>query len=174
MCTNIVCTANLGCPIDLRDLTNCCENIRYNPKTFSAAFWKHLVVGGTCMIFANGKICVNGKTSTPEDAQKRVRRYARLVQKRGWPVVLKSIKIITMSAYYRVECTLSMDALVRGMNATFDPELFPAAMLKREGIHVTCFSNGKILVTGIRNERKMEDVVMPTLIELELLGTIMM
>jgi hypothetical protein len=36
-------------------------------------------------------------------------------------------------------------------------------MFKRRGIHFTCFRNGKILVTEIRDEWMMEDVVMPTL-----------
>jgi TATA-box binding protein (TBP) (component of TFIID and TFIIIB) len=120
------------------------------------------------MVFANGKMMVNGNAKTPAEARKRVRRYARLVRKRGWSVTLKAIKIVTMSASYRTDEPLSMNVLVRDMQATYDPELFAAAMFKRGGVHFTCFHNGKILVTGIRNERMMEDVVMPTLIELEL------
>jgi transcription initiation factor TFIID TATA-box-binding protein len=121
------------------------------------------------MVFGNGKKSLSGNAKTPSEARRRVRRYARLVQRKGWPVTLKQIKIVTMSAYYRTEDHLSVDALVRDMEATYDPELFPAAMFKRRGIHFTCFRNGKILVTGIRDERAMEGVVMPTLIELKLL-----
>jgi TATA-box binding protein (TBP) (component of TFIID and TFIIIB) len=120
-------------------------------------------------VFANGKICVNGKVKTPNEARIRVRRYARLVQKQGASVSLKHIEIVTMSASYHTEGTLAMDVLVRDMQATYEPELFPAAMFKRDNIHFTCFRNGKILVTGIRTQKMMEDVVMPTLIELETL-----
>jgi transcription initiation factor TFIID TATA-box-binding protein len=84
---------------------------------------------------------------------------------------LKPIKIVTMSAYYRIDGTLSVDAMVRDMGATYEPELFPAAMLRRAGVHFTCFHIGKVIVTGIRDERMLEDVVIPTLIELEMLGT---
>jgi TATA-box binding protein (TBP) (component of TFIID and TFIIIB) len=79
------------------------------------------VIGGTCMVFANGKMCVNGNAKTPTEARKRVRRYARLVQKRGWPVMLKARKVVTMSASYCTDEPLSMDALVRDMQATYDP-----------------------------------------------------
>jgi TATA-box binding protein (TBP) (component of TFIID and TFIIIB) len=120
------------------------------------------------MVFGNGKISVNGNVKTPSEARRRVRRYVRLVQNKGWPVTLKTIKIVTMSAYYRTDDHLSVDALVRDMGATYEP--VPAAMFKRRGIHFTCFRNGKILVTGIHDERAMEGVVMPTLIELELLS----
>jgi len=114
-------------------------------------------------------MCVNGMAKTPADARRRVRRYARLVQKQGVEVSLKHIVVVTMSASYRTEGTLSMDVLVRDMGASYEPELFAAAMLKRGTVHFTCFRNGKILVTGIRNQKMMEDVVMPTLIELEAL-----
>jgi transcription initiation factor TFIID TATA-box-binding protein len=140
MFTNIVCTSDLGCPIDLRSLTLTQRNIRYDRRTFSAVIWKHPSIGGTCMVFGNGKIGVNGNAKTPAEARRRVRRYARLVQKRGWPVTLNTIKIVTMSAYYRTDDPLSVDAVVRDMGATYEPELFPAAMFKREGIHFTLFS----------------------------------
>jgi TATA-box binding protein (TBP) (component of TFIID and TFIIIB) len=101
------------------------------------------------MLFANGNMCINGKAKTPIEARKRVRRYARLVQKQGGSVKsLKHIEIVTMSASYRTEGTLSMDVLIRDMQATYEPELFPAAMFKRGIVHFTCFRNGKILVTG--------------------------
>jgi TATA-box binding protein (TBP) (component of TFIID and TFIIIB) len=89
------------------------------------------------MVFANGKMMVNGNAKTPTEARKRVRRYAKPIQKRGWPVMLKAIKIVTMSASYRTDETLSMDALVRDMQATYDPKLFAAALYKRGGIHFT-------------------------------------
>jgi hypothetical protein len=62
-----------------------------------------------------------------------VRSCAGLIQKRGWPVVLKSIKIITMSSYAdKVDEALSVDALARAMGSTYEPR-FLAAMLRRDG-----------------------------------------
>ena len=169
--TNIVCTCDLKCSINLRRLALTATNIRYDPKRFSAAIWQHRKIGGNCLVFSNGKICVNGKANTIEKARSRVRRYARMLLKQGWPVTLKRIKIITMSASYRLKGTLDMSVLVRGLGASYEPELFPAAMLKRESVHFTCFPNGKILLMGIRNERDLDDIVYPTFIELEMLST---
>jgi transcription initiation factor TFIID TATA-box-binding protein len=167
--TNIVCTSDIGRRIDLKRLTRTNRNIRYDPGTFSGVIWKHPRIGGNCLTFSNGKICVNGAARSRSEARKRLRRYARLVQKQGWPF----IRIVTMSASYRADANLSMEALVRDMGASFEPELFPAAMLKRDGVHFTCFRKGHILVTGIRSERTIERVVMPTLIEIELFGGVM-
>jgi TATA-box binding protein (TBP) (component of TFIID and TFIIIB) len=75
-----------------------------------------------------------------------------------------------MSAYYHMDGALSKTDLVKEMGATYEPELFPAVMLRRGGVHFTCFHIGKVIVTGICDESIME-AVMPTLIELELLGT---
>ena len=169
--TNVVCSCDLGCRIDLRQLTLSCSNIRYNPKTFSGVIWQHRKIGGNCLIFSNGKISVNGKVRNISDARIRVRRYVKLIRNKGWPVTLKKIKIVTMSAYFQMEGHLNMDMLVRDMGARYEPELFPAAMLKRGSVHFTCFHNGKILLTGIKQELDLSEAVYPTLIELELLST---
>jgi TATA-box binding protein (TBP) (component of TFIID and TFIIIB) len=93
MYTNILCTADLGCIIDLRSLTMTNRNIRYNPQIFNGAIWNHPRIGGCCLVFANGNMCVNGKAKTPIEARKRVRRYARLVQELGGSVSLKHIEM---------------------------------------------------------------------------------
>ncbi len=166
MITNIVCVANCDCSIDLSHFASLCTSVKYDAGKFNGAVWKDPELGGCCLVFRTGKIVVNGKAADESIAIDRVRKYAKLLRHYGWRVSLKEIKIVTMSAYYRVDGNLSMETLCRHMCAKYEPELFPAAMFKRDGVHFTCFPNGKILITGIKNN--MDDVVLPTLIELEL------
>ncbi len=50
-----------------------------------------------------------------------------------------------------------------------DENKFPAAMFRKETVHFTCFHTGSVLITGIKSELLLDDVVVPTLLELELL-----
>ena len=167
--TNVVCTCDLECSINLRRLTLCATNIRYDPKRFSGAIWHHRKIGGCCLVFSNGKVCVNGKVTSIQQARIRVRKYARQLFKMEWQVTLKTIRVVTVSAYYRLNGTLDMNVLVRELGANYEPELFPAAMLKRHSVHFTCFPNGKLLLTGIKRKRDLDEIIVPTIIELKML-----
>ena len=169
MITNIVCNADLKCCIDLKLLVSKTTNITYQPGKFSAAIWKHKTIGGTCMVFANGKVMINGKVSSVKDAKRRVRRYARLLQKLGWNVRLSSINISTISAAFKLDGPLDIHAVVRHYGASYDAELYPAAMFVKDCVHYTCFYTGNVLMTGIKTERQLYTTVTSTLMELLLL-----
>lgn len=54
------------------------------------------------------------------------------------------------------------------LNFTYDPELFPAVMLSRQGIHFTCHLRGTVLNTGIKKSKDLDEVVFPTILEIEM------
>lgn len=169
MITNIVCNADLQCPIDLKLLTLRCGNITYNPQNFSAAIWRHKRIGGTCMVFDNGKIMVNGKVNSTKEAKQRLRRYARLIQKLGWKIYLKQIVISTISAFFKLDGPVDVLKLVPYYNGAYESELFPAAMFVKDSIHFTCFHTGSVLMTGIKHEQQFYTTVIPVLLEIPLL-----
>jgi hypothetical protein len=79
------------------------------------------------------------------------------------------IKMVTMSVYYLVNRVDSPWMLRSEIcEPPTIPYIFLSAMLKRYGIHFNGFV--KILFTGICDRQMMEDVVMATLNELELLS----
>lgn len=161
--TNVVVQTDLHNIIDLTHLTNNSRDIRYDPRVFSAAIWKHKKIGGCCLVFRTGKLNCNGNRSVDE-ARKRIRQYARLIQKHGFGGNLQNIDIITMSAVYQVSSNFDFNKLQGILGATYEPELHNAAMLKRGKIHYNCFHTGKVVITGIKNT----DAIYPTLLELEL------
>ena len=161
--TNVVVQTDLHASIDLPYLANNAMDIRYDPGLFSAAMWQHRKIGGSCLVFGNGKLNCNGNRSIHQ-AKKRIRQYARLIQKLGFCVNLDNIDVVTMSAVHQVSSTLDFNKMCKLLGATYEPEIYNAAMLKRGKVHYNCFHTGKVVITGIRNI----DIVYPTLLELEL------
>ena len=161
--TNVVVQTDLQVAIDLRYLVNNTRDIRYNPKIFSGAIWHNRRIGGSCLVFHNGKLNCNGNRSIHQ-ARKRTRQYARLIQKLGFCVRLQKIDLITMSAVYQLDSTLDYSKACKLLGATYEPEIHNAAMLKKGKVHFNCFQTGKVVITGIKNI----NVIYPTLLELEL------
>ena len=109
MITNVVCTVDTNCDINLRMLVTKTVNIIYDPSRYSGAQWKHPKVGGHCMVFSSGKLSMNGRVSSVSDAKRRVRRYARQLQQLGWQVRLSRIPVATMSGSFKLESTIHLD-----------------------------------------------------------------
>ena len=79
-------------------------------------------------------MCNRGGSSIHE-AKKRVRRYARLVQKAAYPVSLTEIQVVTISAVYTLsQPHINLRRLTGEMNGQYEPELFPTLMFMRDGI----------------------------------------
>ena len=64
-------------------------------------------------VFSNGIINCNGKASNFEDGRQRLRRYARQLQKLGFPIRLRDIKIITASASRTLSSGLDLQTLAQ-------------------------------------------------------------
>ena len=166
--TNVVYSADLSCTIDLRQLCYRIANARYEPLKFPGLIWQHRAIGGNCLVFSNGIMNCNGKASSFQDGHQRLRRYARQLQNLGFPVDLKEVKMLTASAAHTLSSELDLQALGKDRLVVYEPELFPALNFKCDGINFCCFHTGKVVMTGIRVKSQVDDVVYPTLIELEL------
>ena len=84
-CRNIVSTVNLGCPLDLKRIALQARNAEYNPKRFAAVIMRIRSPRTTALIFSSGKMVCTGAKSE-EDSLQAARRYARVIQKLGFPV----------------------------------------------------------------------------------------
>lgn len=166
--TNVVYSVHLGCPIDLRHLCYRISNVRYDPRKFPGLIWQHKTIGGNCLVFSNGVINCNGKATSIQEGRQRLRHYARRLQRLGYPVYLKDIKCITASASHTLSSELDIQLLAKERQILYEPELFPAANFKKDGVNFCCFHSGKVVITGIKISSQIDDVVYPMLIELEL------
>lgn len=166
--TNVVLTAELGCALDLKHVTNSAFFIRYNPKIFSGVIWSHRKLRATCLLFKNGKLVCTGAKSI-SGGRKSIRQYARILQKMGYAVNLQNIRVRTMSAVHTLQGRIKPEALVEFLGAVYEPEIFSAVRLRKEGIHYTCFHTGKVIITGIKSMKDFEEKLCETLLEMECL-----
>ena len=127
--TNVVVHAALHVTIDLEHLANSSRDIRYDPTIFSAAIWQHRKIGGNCLVFKNGKVNCSGSKSL-QQAKKRLRQYARFIQKQGYDVMLGRIDLVTMSAV-QLSSRLNFLQMCEYLGAMYQPDIHNAAMLKR-------------------------------------------
>lgn len=169
--TNVVCSAHLQCSMDLRALCYRLPNTRYDPARFPGLIWKHKVIQGNCLVFSNGTIQCQGKATGLKEGKQRVRRYARVLQKLGLPVVLRDIKVLTASAFHILSGPLDLNTLIQERSLIYEPELFPTVNMKVQGVTFSCYANGKVIMTGIKTHSDIRQIIDPTLIELELYTT---
>lgn len=166
--TNVVYQANLNVTFNLNNLVYQLNNVRYDPMNFPGIIYQNRKIGGNCLIFSNGKINCNGPCIHFEEGLKRLRRYARILQKLRYPVRLSNVRLITASAVHKLSGVIDLKHLSPILNFNYDPELFPAVMLRRQGIHFTCHLRGTILITGIKNSKDLDEVEFPTIVEIEM------
>jgi TATA-box binding protein (TBP) (component of TFIID and TFIIIB) len=154
--TNVVVQADLGCSLDLRVLTNRLTNALYDPKVFSADVWQHRKIGGNCFLFSNGNINCNGKCLSLQDGRRCLRRYTRKLQKMNYPVQLTNVRVVTVSACHQLTDRIDPTRLPKDFS--YEPELFPAVMFRRHGMHFICHLSGKTMITGIKRSSDLDDI----------------
>ena len=92
---NIVSTVNMGVKLDLKKIALHARNAEFNPKRFAAVIMRIREPRTTALIFSSGKMVCTGAKSE-EDSRLAARKYARIVQKLGFPTKFKDFKIQNM------------------------------------------------------------------------------
>ena len=86
---------SLCCRLDLKKIALHARNAEYNPKRFAAVIMRIREPRTTALIFSSGKMVCTGAKSE-EDSKMAARKYARIVQKLGFPAKFKDFKIQNM------------------------------------------------------------------------------
>ncbi|KAJ4782295.1 TATA-box-binding protein [Rhynchospora pubera] len=151
---NVVSTVNLNCKLDLKAVALHARNAEYNPKRFAAVVMRIREPKTTALLFATGKmVCTGAKT---EDASKlAARKFARIVQKLGFPATFTDFKIQNIVASCALEFTIILDKLANSSHCTFityEPEIFPGLVyrMRQPKIVLLIFQSGKIVLTGAK------------------------
>ncbi|XP_047464999.1 TATA-box-binding protein-like [Mugil cephalus] len=148
---NVISTVKLGCSLDL-DLIACKSwNVEYNPKIYKALVMRIREPRATALIYKNGNLVCTGAKSV-EQSLLAARKFARIVQKLGFPVASLDFKIRNMVA----TCStfpVCLDQLATSHHqlCSYEPELFPGLFYKIiPGVNVTVFPSGKINMCGAK------------------------
>merc|ERR1712037_794427 len=153
---NIVSTVNLACPLDLKKIALHARNAEYNPKRFAAVIMRIRDPRTTALIFSSGKMVCTGAKSE-EDSRLAARKYARIVQKLGFPTKFKDFKIQNMVGSCDVKFPIRLEGLVltHSQFSSYEPELFPGLIYRmvKPRIVLLIFVSGKVVLTGAKGRR---------------------
>ncbi|CAO2597564.1 TATA box-binding protein-like 2 [Lemmus lemmus] len=148
---NIVSTANLACKLDLRKIALNAKNTEYNPKRFAAVIMRIREPRTTALLFSSGKVVCTGAKSE-EESRLAARKYARVVQKLGFPVRFFNFKIQNMVGSCDVKFPIRLEilALTHRQFSSYEPELFPGLIYKmvKPQVVLLIFASGKVVLTG--------------------------
>ncbi|KAL9251394.1 TATA-box-binding protein-like protein [Drosera capensis] len=150
---NIVSTVNLDCKLDLKSIALQARNAEYNPKRFAAVIMRIREPKTTALIFASGKMVCTGAKSE-QQSKLAARKYARIIQKLGFPAKFKDFKIQNIVGSCDVKFPIRLEGLAfsHGAFSSYEPELFPGLIyrMKQPKIVLLIFVSGKIVLTGAK------------------------
>lgn len=150
---NIVSTVNLYCKLDLKKIALHARNAEYNPKRFAAVIMRIREPRTTALIFSSGKMVCTGAKSE-EDSRLAARKYARIIQKLGFPAKFLDFKIQNMVGSCDVKFPIRLEGLVltHSSFSSYEPELFPGLIYRmvKPRIVLLIFVSGKVVLTGAK------------------------
>ncbi len=150
---NIVATVNLECRLDLKTIALHARNAEYNPKRFAAVIMRIREPKTTALIFASGKMVVTGAKSE-EFCRLAARKYARIIQKLGFPARFSEFKIQNIVGSCDIKFPIRLEGLAfaHGHYSSYEPELFPGLIYRmvKPKIVLLIFVSGKIVLTGAK------------------------
>uniref|UniRef100_A0A668U047 TATA-box binding protein n=1 Tax=Oreochromis aureus TaxID=47969 RepID=A0A668U047_OREAU len=148
-----VSTVNLGCKLDLKTIALRARNAEYNPKRFAAVIMRIREPRTTALIFSSGKMVCTGAKSE-EQSRLAARKYARVVQKLGFPAKFLDFKIQNMVGSCDVKFPIRLEGLVltHQQFSSYEPELFPGLIYRmiKPRIVLLIFVSGKVVLTGAK------------------------
>ncbi|NXL64292.1 TBPL2 protein, partial [Chordeiles acutipennis] len=155
---NIVSTVNLACKLDLKNIALRARNAEYNPKRFAAVIMRIREPRTTALIFGSGKMVCTGAKSE-EQSRLAARKYARVVQKLGFPARFLDFKIQNMVGSCDVMFPIRLEGLVLAHQqfSSYEPELFPGLIYRmvKPRIVLLIFVSGKVVLTGAKQRTEI-------------------
>lgn len=151
---NVVSTVNMACTLDLKQIALHARNAEYNPKRFAAVIMRIREPKTTALVFSSGKMVCTGAKST-DDSFTAARKFARIIQKTGFPAKFTEFQVHNIVASYDVRFAIRLEGLanVHNLFSSYEPELFPGLIYRmaKPKVVLLIFVSGKIVITGAKS-----------------------
>ena len=148
-------------------------NTEYNPEQFPGLVMRIKEPKTSALIFSSGNVVCTGAKSmkkVKESIQAIIANIAKIKIKIKEDGVIKDIKVQNMVASGSIGMDLNLNSLaVQLENTEYEPEQFPGLVYKLADTRATflLFSNGKIVCTGTRSEKKLHEAIDQLIINLK-------
>ncbi|KAH8249089.1 hypothetical protein KR032_005682 [Drosophila birchii] len=157
---NIVATFSVNCELDLKMINSRTRNSEYSPKRFRGVIMRMHAPRCTALIFRTGKIICTGARNEIE-ADIGSRKFARILQKLGFPVKFMDYKLQNIVATVDLRFPIRLENLnqVHGQFSSYEPEMFPGLIYRmvKPRVVLLIFVNGKVVFTGAKSRKDIMD-----------------
>lgn len=155
---NMVISTSLEEHINLDKLASTLPNTEYNPEQFPGLIMRIKDPKTSALIFTSGRIVCTG-ARTLEDAERSVQSIIESLKKIKIDIKIQPKLIVqNMVAAGKLGYDLNLNKLAISLsNVEYEPEQFPGLVykIKEPKTSFLLFGNGKIVVTGIKNEEDL-------------------
>ncbi|KAK7879460.1 hypothetical protein WMY93_033829 [Mugilogobius chulae] len=142
---SVVCSASLNCALDLRKIVLNGRNVVARKRFVQMRIRSPRA---TASVSANGRLLCAG-TPSVDDAHKAARRFARIIQKLGFPVSFSHFRIINfVLTYHTFPLRLALLYVALRCNCSYEPELFNGLIFHSGQISACVFYTGTVFLTG--------------------------
>lgn len=159
---NVVASVTLSMDIPLEKMAMSLVNTEYNPEQFPGLVLRLKHIGITALVFSSGKLVCTGAKSA-EMVKVGVKEILKELKKIGLTTKKEpEITIQNMVASGNIHMKLNLNKLAFKLpNAEYAPETFPGLVYKVPDSHITflLFGTGRIVCTGAKNEKEVEEAV---------------
>ena len=159
---NIVATTSLGKPVSLTKLTRSQSNTEYNPEQFPGLVLRIKKPKSAVLVFSSGNLVCTGTKSVAQ-VKEVINAVIKQIAKIGVKITEKpKITVQNIVASGSIDLSLNLNLLALQLeNTEYEPEQFPGLVYKLVEPTATflLFSNGKLVCTGTKNKKQLEDAM---------------
>ncbi|XP_060849005.1 uncharacterized protein LOC132928393 [Rhopalosiphum padi] len=159
---NIVCGANMGCPLDLVRIVMWTSNSEYNPQRFNGLIMRLRTPNVTSLLFPSGKMIMQG-AKDDRTGNLGCRKVAKILERLGHNVQFCDYTVHNIVCTWDVGFPIMLEELntAHSQFTSFEPEVFPALiyrMVKPRAVFLM-FVNGKVVLTGLKTKADIKESV---------------
>ncbi|MFP4423846.1 MAG: TATA-box-binding protein [Candidatus Woesearchaeota archaeon] len=152
---NMVISTALEEHINLDKLASTLPNTEYNPEQFPGLIMRIKDPKTSALIFTSGRVVCTGARNL-KDAERSIQNIIEALKKIKVNIKIKpELHVQNMVAAGQLGYDLNLNKLAISLNnVEYEPEQFPGLVYKIRDPKTSflLFGNGKIVVTGIKNE----------------------
>lgn len=174
---NVVATSSMETKLDLKTISKILDGSEYDPEIFPGLVYRMTSPKTSILLFGSGKVvCTGGKTV--EDAVAGINKVKDRLNENGIETAEEpevTVQNLVATCDIGAVLDLNMTAISLGLERVeYEPEQFPGLVYRVKGscAVLLLFCSGKIVCTGGKNIKDLEDAVEYTKKELRMAGII--
>ncbi|XP_022179031.1 TATA-box-binding protein-like [Myzus persicae] len=159
---NIVCGANMGCPLDLLRIVMWTSNSEYNPLRFNGLIMRLRTPNVTSLLFPSGKMIMQG-AKDDQTGNIGCRKVAKILEQLGHNIQFCDYTVHNIVCTWDVGFPIMLEELntAHSQFTSFEPEVFPALIYRmvRPRAVFLMFVNGKVVLTGLKTKSDIKESI---------------